>query len=79
MLEDFNFPQPNTLATGDYSPQRPIVRLVKFDRYEIEIELSPEGKFIQIASVKVQKDFTESIKYISNPDVHDAEKYYKEE
>lgn len=68
-----------TSATGDYLGEPPIRQIVRFDRYEIEIELTKSGQFLNILSVKVQKDFTESIRSTANPAVHDVEKYYRED
>lgn len=78
MIEDID-DQFLTSATGDYSEEPPTRRIVKFDRYEIEIELTKSGQFLNILSVKVQKDFTESIRSSANPAVHDVEKYYRED
>ena len=68
-----------TAATGDHEEEIRIRRVIKFERYEIEIELEQSGVFLNILSVKVSKDFTESIKSTTNPAVHDVEKYYRED
>ncbi len=79
MTDDFNSSSILTSATGDFAIEKTIRRLIKFDRYEIELELTESGIFLNVVSIKVHKDFTESIRSTSNPDVHDVEKYYKEE
>lgn len=67
-----------TFATGEHPPDTSIQKIIRFDRYEIEINLSKTGQFMNISSIKVHKDFTESIKSTINPTVHDVEKYYRE-
>jgi hypothetical protein len=68
-----------TEGTGDHEEEIRIRRVIKFERYEIEIELEQSGVFLNILSVKVSKDFAESIKSTTNPVVHDVEKYYRED
>ena len=68
-----------TSPTGDSSQEISIKRIVNFDRYQIEIGLSTSGQFLNILSVKFNKDFTETIRSTANPNVHDVEKYYREE
>lgn len=70
---------PLTPATGDQLSEQSVIRTVKFDRYEIEIELTESGKFLSIISIKVNKSFIESMKNKQPSDVHDVEEYYSEE
>lgn len=66
-------------ATGDQPSEQSVIRTVNFDRYVIELELTSDGKFLSIFSIKVQKSFIESMGNNQNSDVHDVEEYYNEE
>lgn len=79
MEKNINTPSFLTCATGDHIMKPSIHQIIKFDRYEIEIELTKSGQFQRILAIKVQKDFTESIKNTINPNIHDVEKYYRED
>lgn len=79
MLSDAKASTPPMAITGDQLSEQSVIRTVNFDRYEIEIELTVSGKFINIRSIKVQKSFIESMKNIQTSDVHDVEQYYHEE
>jgi len=68
---------PLTLATGDQLSEPIVIRIVKFDRYEIGVELTLSGKFLNIVFIKIQKSFIKTMKQTS--DVHDVEEYYSEE
>jgi hypothetical protein len=70
---------PLTPATGDQLSEQSVIRTVKFDRYEINIELTESGKFLNIVSIKINKSFIESMKNRLPSDVHDVEEYYSEE
>ncbi len=65
--------------TGDMDLGPSVKRTVSFDRFEIEIELTSAGHFLNILSVKFSKDFTETLQSAANPNIHDVEKYYKED
>lgn len=68
----------STFTSGEPLNQT-VRRTVNFDRYAIEIELSLDGKFVSIVSIKVQKSFIESMKGGQASDVHDVDEYYNEE
>jgi hypothetical protein len=79
VIDNLNSSSYETSATGDYAPEISVRRLIMFDRYEIEIELTKSGQFLGVSSVKVNKSFMDSIRSSNNSDVHDVEKYYHEE
>jgi len=78
-MSDLNDQQSLSAPTGEHDPEQTIRRTIHFARYEIEVELTKSGQFKGIVSVKVNKDFTETIKSKINPNVHDVEKYYSKE
>lgn len=79
MANNNDFPSLLTPATGDQTSKQSVTRIVNFDRYEIEIELTTSGTFLGIISIKVKKSFIESFKNKHISDVHDVEAYYNEE
>ena len=79
MEQQFDSSQYATSATGDHSEEEHFSKVVKFDRYEIDLELTKSGRFLCINSIKVNKEFSKMIRSGTNTDVHDVEKYYREE
>lgn len=49
-----------------------------FDKYEIKIKLSAEGKFVDIVEVKINKRFLSQKQKISSFGVHNVDDFYKE-
>lgn len=66
-----------TSSTGDQPSEETITRTIYFNRYAVEIELTTDGKFLGIVSIKLQKSFIEE--NMQTSDVHDVEEFYREE
>ena len=75
-LDTYSFQTP---VTGDQVSEQSVTRTVNFGRYEIEIELTIDGKFLGIVSIKIHKSFLENMGSKQISDVHDVEEYYNEE
>lgn len=71
--------QLDSLATGEHGYS--LINRVTYmlDRYEIEIEVTPDGKFVGIASIKVNKDFITQARRFANAQYHDVDAYYKDD
>ena len=65
--------------TGDQISEQTVIRTVNFNRYEVQIQLTMSGTFVNIISIKVKKSFIEAMKNRLGSDVHDVEEYYREE
>ena len=59
------------LGQGDYK-----IIICSIDKYLIEIKLTPDDKFIEIASIKINKDFLSFKQKGEISDFHDVEKFY---
>jgi len=79
MINKFKESSSMSPATGDHPSEQSVIRTVNFERYAIELELTTDGKFLSISSIKVQKSFIESVGSKQISDVHDVEEYYNEE
>lgn len=66
-------------ATGEHGQNKTLKKKVSFDRYEIFVELTEDGKFIGISSIKIKKSFIDSFSESHSSDVFDVEEYYNEE
>ena len=79
MLNKINASSFMSSATGDQPSEQSVIRTVNFDRYVIDLELTTDGKFLGIYSIKVQKSFIDSIGSNQISDVHDVDEYYNED
>jgi len=79
MITNIDNQSSSTVATGEYAPEPFVRRIINLGRYEIEIRLTRSGEFIDILSIKAQKNFAESVRSTMNPTIHDVEKYYRED
>jgi hypothetical protein len=64
--------------TGEHDLNETRTIIYPFERYEIEVQLTPDGKFIGISQVKISKDFLSHLQRQSSIEVLDVEKYYRE-
>lgn len=79
MVENDNTEDYTTSATGESDKEEFTSIIYPFDRFEIKVKLTKSGKFVEITSVKINKDFLSHAQRLNNSDVHDVEDYYKEE
>lgn len=49
-----------------------------FERYEITVKLTPDGKFVGIEQVAVNKDFRSFKQRLASTAFHDVEEYYQD-
>jgi hypothetical protein len=63
--------------TGDNGPSS-TTDTVRFDRYEIVLELGPHREFLRIVEVRVSKDFRSVQQKVDSVDYHDVSDLYKE-
>lgn len=71
--------QINTTATGEHGYSLINKVLCKFDRYEIEVEVTPDGKFLGVSSIKTSKDFITQASRFASAQYHDVDAYYEDD
>jgi hypothetical protein len=69
----------STPATGDLQNEQSQTVSYKFDRFEIEVRLTPSGQMIGITGVRVNTDFLSHSQNMARLGTHNVEDYYREE
>jgi hypothetical protein len=64
--------------TGEHDLKNRKSIIYPFDRYEIEVELSSDGKFIGISEIKLNKSFLTHLQKKASFKLLDVDKYYGE-
>ena len=66
------------IGSGSHAPSKDYKMIVyPFGKYEIEVKLSQDDKFIGIMGVRLNKDFLSYKQKISSKGFHDVEDFYK--
>ncbi|MCK9441195.1 MAG: hypothetical protein M0Q13_07220 [Methanothrix sp.] len=76
------FRQNEGTRTGAYGNEDKSVIVYPFDKYDIEIELTPDGKFLDIIGISFRKDFLsimQKIQKIRSTGYLDLSKKYPED
>lgn len=50
-----------------------------FDKYEVEVKLAPDGKFLGITGISINKDFLSYTQRLNSYGYIDLDKYYSED
>jgi len=64
--------------TGEHDLQQRRTVIYPFDKYEIEVELSLDGKFLGISGLKFNKSFLTQLQKQSSFNLLNVDKYYRE-
>lgn len=79
---DFRYEQLSGQGTGSHDLDKDTIRVVyPFDRYEITLELTPDGRLLRILEVSVNKEFLDHIQrlgVIRSTGYFDTDEYYYE-
>jgi hypothetical protein len=75
----YDYDEPRDEGTGSHE-QLSHCRVVvyPFDKYEIKVRLTADNRFIEIAEVKVNKEFLSHKQKITPQGFHDVDEFYRE-
>lgn len=68
----------NTTGNREFEDNS-LIQVVPFDKYEIEVRVTPDGRFLGIEGVKVNRDFLSIEQRVKASRVLNTEKYFPEE
>jgi hypothetical protein len=78
-LQELDYQSIASQETGSHQSE-PVVILVPFDRYEVMVELGPNGEFVGIRGISVSRDFLSANQRISAMKAlgyHDVDDFYQ--
>ncbi len=64
-------------ATGAEPPQQLFLRRIKFDRYEVLLRLTADGRFVDIAEIRVSADFRTPEQQLASARSADVDDFYR--
>ena len=66
-------------STGDHGQiEKSHTIVYPIGKYEVTVRLSPDGHFLSVDEVKVNKTFVDYQKLSTSGDYHDVDEFYKE-
>lgn len=79
---DFTYDTLKMSGSGSHAPDEDAISVVyPFERYHITVKLTPNGRFLGIEEVSINRDFldySQKIVALSAAGYHDVEQYYKD-
>jgi len=77
--KDYDYNNFKNQGTGSHDePEGYKTILYTFDKYQIEIKLTPTNEFIGIIGVKINKEFLSHKQKITSQGFHDVDEFYPE-